>query len=58
MSAKARLYAIMEKAEEGDRLSRVFDICIVTLIVLNVTMVILETVKGMKEVYGGVCRYF
>ena len=53
MSAKARLYAIMEKAEEGDRLSRIFDICIVTLIVLNVTMVILETVKGVKEVYGG-----
>ena len=58
MSAKARLYAIMEKAEEGDRLSRVFDICIVTLIVLNVTMVILETVKGMKEVYGGFVDIF
>jgi len=55
MSAKTRLYTIMEKAEDGDRLSRIFDVCIVTLIVLNVVMVILETVDGLDDVYG---RFF
>lgn len=55
MFTKTRLYAIMEKAEAGDRLSRTFDICIVSLIALNVVMVILETVDGFKEAYG---RFF
>ena len=55
MFTKTRLYAIMEKAEAGDRLSRKFDICIVSLIALNVVMVILETVDGFKETYG---RFF
>ena len=52
MTIKTHLYAILEKAEEGDRLSRTVDLFIITLIVLNVTMVILETVEGINETYG------
>ncbi len=58
MNAKTRLYAIMEKAEEGDRLSRIVDIFIIILIVLNVTMVILETIEGIKEIYGEFIEFF
>ena len=58
MNAKTRLYAIMEKAEEGDRLSRIVDLFIVTIIVLNVTMVILETIEGINETYGEFIEFF
>lgn len=39
----------MEMAEEGDTPSRVFDITIMSLIILNVFAVILETVKSMES---------
>ncbi len=52
MTAKTRLYEIMEKAQEGDLLSRIVDLFILTLIILNVAMVILETVGGVKKTYG------
>lgn len=58
MTAKTHLYAVMEKAEEGDRLSRIFDLFIITLIVLNVAMVILETVEGINETYGEFIELF
>ena len=58
MNAKTHLYAILEKAEEGDRLSRTVDLFIITLIVLNVTMVILETVSGINETYGEFIELF
>ncbi len=58
MTAKTHLYAILEKAEEGDLLSRIVDLFIITLIVLNVTMVILETVGGIKETYGEFIELF
>ena len=58
MNAKTHLYAILEKAEEGDRLSRTVDLFIIILIVLNVTMVILETVAGINETYGEFIEFF
>ena len=58
MVQKARFYAIMEKAERGDGLSRLFDIGIVMLIVLNVMVVILETVGDIKAHYGGYIESF
>jgi len=49
---KARIHEIIEKAPEGDILSRIFDIFILSLIVLNVTAVILETVDILYLKYS------
>ena len=48
---KVRLYEIMDKASEGDTASRVFDSVIVTLILLNMVVVILESVEDLPEQY-------
>ncbi len=47
MNIKRRVYEILEIASEGDRASRRFDICILTLITLNGVALVLETVQGI-----------
>jgi voltage-gated potassium channel len=47
-----RTYEILEKASPGDRASRTFDLFIMALIVLNVAMVILETVVWIENRYA------
>ena len=49
---KLRANEILDKASEGDRASRVIDSFIMALIVLNVGMVILETVRDLAESYA------
>lgn len=44
-----RIHEILDSAKEGDSASRYFDIFIVTLIILNVFALILETVKSIHE---------
>ena len=44
MSARTRLYEILEKAEEGDATSKAVDLFLISLIMLNVTVFIVETV--------------
>jgi len=44
MSLKKRLHEILEVARPGDRLSRIFDLSICGLIVLNVIAMIVETI--------------
>ena len=51
--ARSRAYEILEKASPGDGASRAFDLSIVTLIVLNVAMVVVETVRDLSVRYGG-----
>ncbi len=53
MSVKRRVWEIVEAAKPGDRISRAFDIGILSLIGLNVVAVMLETVGGVSERYGG-----
>ena len=43
-----RVYEIIEKGKAGDKASRVFDICIVTLIILNVTAIILGSIEEIN----------
>ena len=43
-----RVYEIIEKGKAGDQASRVFDICIVTLIILNVTAIILGSIEEIN----------
>ncbi|MEM8962069.1 MAG: ion transporter [Acidobacteriota bacterium] len=48
-----RLWEIVEAAKPGDRASRVFDISILSLILLNVIAVIIGTVPVVDEAIGG-----
>lgn len=45
-------------ASEGDALSRAFDVFIISLILLNVTAVILETLEGLSERAGSFFWWF
>ena len=49
MNVKRRVYEILEVASEGDRASRRFDICILTLITLNGVALVLETVQSVQD---------
>ena len=49
---KLRANQILDKASEGDRTSRLIDSFIMALIVLNVVMVILETVQDLAVRYA------
>ncbi len=55
---KKRIFEILETATPGDRLSRIFDIFIVTLICINIMAVILETVKSLYSKYMLIFRNF
>ena len=55
---KKRLYEILEIAAIGDRISKLFDIFIMTLIALNVIAVILATVERLNLQYQYYFRIF
>ncbi len=55
---KVRIHEIIEKAPEGDIPSKIFDIFIISLIILNVTAVILETVDVLFVRYQVFFRNF
>ncbi|HNV46391.1 MAG TPA: ion transporter [Spirochaetota bacterium] len=57
-SIRMRLHQIMEPAVEGDRASKVFDVGIMALIVVNVLAVILETVKSIESEFGEILYRF
>ena len=54
---RRRLYSVLEAAEEGDRLSRAFDLFIVGLIALNVLALIIATVPALSA-YARAFRVF
>lgn len=48
---KLRIYQIIEKAETGDRASKIFDISILVLICLNILAIILESHENLILTY-------
>lgn len=48
---KKRIFEIIEKAEDGDKLSKIFDYTILILIVLTVIAVILESYENLSVQY-------
>ncbi len=48
---KKRIYQIIEKADEGDKASKYFDIFILTLIVLNILSIVLESHVYLRTKY-------
>lgn len=55
---RRRVFQIISKAERGDRASRVFDVSIMTLIVLSVLSIILESFQEIATRYNSVFRAF
>lgn len=55
---KKRIYEIIELAEEGDKLSKCFDISIIVLIVLNTLAIVLESYDSIQETYHVYFRVF
>ncbi len=51
---RLRLHQIMERARKGDVQSKVFDIFMITLVVLNILAVVLETVQHIYAEYSGI----
>jgi voltage-gated potassium channel len=58
MSRQRRTWEILEVAKNDDTASRVFDIFILTLILLNVLAVILGTVQSVHACFGGLLNAF
>jgi voltage-gated potassium channel len=52
MTWKERVHELLESPVEGDRLRRIFDIFIVSLISLNVAAIVAQTVPGARGVFG------
>ncbi len=50
-SLKRLIYHVMEEPVEGDRVARCFNFCIVSLILINVVVVILETVPVLHSMF-------
>ena len=55
---KKRVFEIINKAEEGDILSRLFDGTIMSLILLSVLSIILESFSSLASAYATLFRVF
>jgi voltage-gated potassium channel len=55
---KKRIYQIIEKADNGDKASRIFDYFIIALIFLNITAIIVESFEGYCDTYSDYLRLF
>lgn len=58
MTWKARIYQILEKADQGDHTSKVVDLFLMGLILLNIIAVIIETVESIRIQYAVFFEYF
>ncbi len=57
-SVKRRTHEILEVATEGDVISRAYDIFLISLILLNVIAVMIESVEGISNPYRDPLRAF
>jgi voltage-gated potassium channel len=55
---RRRVWEIVEPHRDGDLQSRLFDLLIISLILLNVLAVILESVASIKAIYGDALYWF
>ena len=51
LNTRKRLWQILERGNENDKVSVYTDIFLITLIILNITAVLLETVDSIYSVY-------
>ena len=57
-AVRRRTFEIISKAEEGDRVSQVFDWSIMTLIALSIVSIVLESFTALYLKYYSVFRMF
>ena len=57
-SIKKRIFEIVSKAEDGDRISSIFDWTIMALIALSVVSIVLESFAGIYSAYKTVFQAF
>ncbi len=57
MSIRRRTWELVEPARDGDRLSHAVDLVIISLILINVLAVVLETMPGLGPWWGPVFRW-
>jgi len=57
-SIKQKIYRFIEKGSHGSRLNLIFDYFIMTLIMLNVVSIILETIPEIRNYLGDSLRIF
>ena len=55
---KRRVFDIINKAEAGDRASRIFDLGIMALIILSVISIILQSFEDISEKYAAIFSIF
>lgn len=55
---RRRIYEVMEVGRGEDRASRVFDVFLLTLIVLNIAAFVAETVPSLAQAHGDAFRAF
>ncbi len=58
MLSRKRIHEILEVANPGDRVSRLVDLSILALILLNLTAVILESVPVYRDRFGSIFQQF
>ncbi len=56
--SRRRIYQVIEKARAGDVASKVFDVFIISLIMLNIILVILESFEDLAVKYEEIFRAF
>ena len=55
---RKRLFEILEVARPGDRISKLFDMLLILLILLNVAAIILESMPEFNQQYGELFQHF
>ena len=55
---RKRLFEILEVARPGDRISKLFDMLLILLILLNVAAMILESMPKFNQQYGELFQHF
>lgn len=58
MSIRQRVWRILDVAKPGDVASRIFDIALIVIIILNVIEVSLSSVKSINSRYGAYLNAF
>ena len=57
-NVKKRVFDIISKAEDGDRASRIFDGCIIALIVLSILAIILQSFESLSVKFDTIFHIF
>lgn len=55
---KEKIHNILKKGDKGERISRIFDFSIMWLIILNVIVLVLESMPSLKTGYESYFHYF